>query len=120
MHEELKNIISQSINTRFELEQKLIQQSWEDESFKQELLTNPKTVFARELGQQLPKDIEIEVLQETDNKVYLVLPTNPISDIKSEVELTEEALESVAGGVNLFGGLVKRWNWIIRNANNLA
>lgn len=99
MHDELKKVISQAMNTRFEFEQKLIQQAWENEAFKQELLNNPKAVYARESGQELPKDIEIEVIQETANKVYLVLPNIPDST-GSEEELSEEALETVAGGRN--------------------
>ena len=98
MHAELKQIISESMKTRFEFEQKLIQRAWEDENFKQELLSNPQAVFARESGQELPQNLEIEVIQETANKVYLVLPNNPASAITNEEELSEETLEAVAGG----------------------
>jgi hypothetical protein len=98
MHAELKQIISQSMKTRFEFEQKLIQRAWEDENFKQELLSNPQAVFARESGQELPNNLEIEVIQESANKVYLVLPNNPAPAITSQGELSEEALEAVAGG----------------------
>ncbi|MCG6136865.1 MAG: NHLP leader peptide family RiPP precursor [Nostoc sp. LLA-1] len=107
MHEELKQIISQSMNTRFEFEQKLIQRAWEDEAFKQELISNPKAVFARESGQEIPGNIEVEVIQETANKVYLVLPHNPTPAV-SEGELSEEALETVAGGS------ISRWTWKCR------
>ena len=69
MHDELKQIISQAMNTRFEFEQKLIQRVWEDENFKEELLSNPQAVYARESGEELPKNIEVEVLQETANLV---------------------------------------------------
>ena len=114
MHEELKKIISDTTNARFEFEQKLIQQAWEDEAFKQELLSNPKAVYARESGQELPKDIEIEILQETANKVYLVLPNNPVP-AGFEEELSEEALEAVAGGgcfnkTRWAGGFTPVWN----------
>ncbi|GET37480.1 NHLP leader peptide family RiPP precursor [Microseira wollei] len=95
MHEQMKQIISQAMNTRFQFERQLIERALEDENFKQELLSNPKAVYARESGEKLPKDLEIEVIQETPNKVYLVLPTNPAI---AEEELSEEALEAVAGG----------------------
>ncbi len=116
MHEKLKQIISQAMNTRFKFEQKLIQRVWEDENFKEELLSNPQAVYARESGEELPKNIEVEVLQETANKVYLVIPTNPTSAMTDEEELSEEALEAVAGGV--FGRC--KLKSIIRNANDLA
>lgn len=110
MHEELKKVISQAMNTRFEFEQKLIGQSWKDEAFKQELLSNPKAIYARESGEELPNDLDIEVVQETANKVYLVLPNNPTSAITDEKELSEEALEAVAGGIDAWGNKVTcRW-----------
>ena len=130
MHEQMKQIISQAMNTRFEFEQKLIQQAWEDENFKQELLSNPKAVFAKESGEKLPSDLEIEAIQETPNKVYLVLPNNPDSTA-TEGELSDEALEAVAGGVRIDVFGINVLNWcsprvrfipasVIRNANNLA
>lgn len=115
MSEELKKAISQTMLARFEVENQLIQRAWEDEAFKQELLTNPKAVFARELGEELPKDIKIEVLQETANKVYLLLPTNFTPD-RAEEELSEAELETVAGGV--WGKC--RLRSIIRNANGVV
>jgi hypothetical protein len=101
MHEELKQLISQAMNERYQFEQKLIERAWEDENFKQELLSNPKAVYARESREELPKDVEIEVLQETANKVYLVLPPNPVPATITEEELSETSLEAVAGGVSV-------------------
>lgn len=124
MHEELKQITSQAMNTRFEFEQKLVQRAWEDETFKQELLSNPKAVYTRESGEELPKDLEIEIIQESANKVYLVLPNNPAP--ATEGELSEEALEAVAGG--RCSNASKSWKEIkilwsagcYRNANDLV
>lgn len=97
MHTELKKVVAQALNQRFEIESKIIQQVWSNENFKQELIKNPKTVLAKEFGQEIPEEIEVEVLQETNNKVYLVLPSNPIPALDQE-ELSEETLETIAGG----------------------
>ncbi|MCG6136866.1 MAG: NHLP leader peptide family RiPP precursor [Nostoc sp. LLA-1] len=102
MDQELKNAILQAMTTRFEVQNQLIYHAWQDESFKQELLANPKQVYARELGEELPKYLEIQVMEETENKVYLVLPINPEATIANEEELSEEDLETVAGGVCQF------------------
>lgn len=121
MHEELKKVISEAINTRFEFERNLIERALQDEAFKQELLNNPKAVYARESGEELPKNLEFEVIQETSNKVYLVLPNNPASGV--EEELSEEALETVAGGVCGLGSAIKQCvplSWILKNANGLG
>ena len=98
MHDELKELMAQSMNNRLNFENKLVQKAWENETFKKELLSNPRAVYARESGQELPQDVQIEVIQETENKVYLVLPKNTSSAEPVE-ELSDEALEAVAGGV---------------------
>ncbi len=122
MHEELKKVISESMNTRFEFEKNLIERTWEDEAFKQELINNPKAVYARESGEEIPTNIEIEVIQETANKVYLVIPNNPAPAITAEGELSEEALESVAGGkCRNHSKDYDCWlTYLHRNANKLA
>ena len=79
---------------RQELEAELIAKAWKDEAFKQELISNPKAVYARAIGQELPKHIKIQVMEETSDTVYLVLPKNP----EVSEELSDEALEAVAGG----------------------
>ncbi|MEH2072561.1 MAG: NHLP leader peptide family RiPP precursor [Nostoc sp.] len=79
---------------RREIESDLIARAWKDEAFKQELIRNPKAVFARESGQKIPENIEIKVVEETGNTLYLVLPKSP----QVSEELSDEALEAVAGG----------------------
>jgi hypothetical protein len=48
-----------------DLEALLISKAMADEAFKSELISNPKAVIAREMGQELPEDLEIEVLEPT-------------------------------------------------------
>ncbi|MCC5645531.1 NHLP leader peptide family RiPP precursor [Nostoc sp. CHAB 5824] len=80
--------------SRHEFESNLIAKTWQNEVFKQELLANPKAVYGKELEQTIPDSVEIKVLEENSNTIYLVLPKKP----EVSEELSEEALESVAGG----------------------
>lgn len=79
--------------TRNELEAKLVAHAWQDEAFKQELISNPRAVLEREIGQEVPESTDIRVLEETGNTLYLVIPKKPSID-----ELSEEQLEAIAGG----------------------
>lgn len=83
--------------TRHEIESEIIAKAWKDDEFKQDLLNNPKGVLSQELGMPIPEDIEVKVLEENPNTVYLVLPEKP-ADLEAEGELSDEALEAVAGG----------------------
>jgi hypothetical protein len=83
-----------------DLEAKLIEKAMADEVFKRELMSNPKAAIAKELGQELPADLEFEVLEQTPTKLYLVLPMSESEASPSE-ELAEEQLEAIAGGYAL-------------------
>ena len=97
MQKEVKQAMFQALNGRSELEHSLIARAWEDESFRQELIENPKAAYKQETGHDLPEGIQIEVIQETSGTIKMVLPKKP-SSLYAEGELTEEALETVAGG----------------------
>ncbi len=83
-----------------DLEAKLIEKAMADEAFKRELMSNPKAAIAKEVGQELPAELEFEVLEQTPTKLYLVLPMSESEASPSE-ELAEEQLEAVAGGLRL-------------------
>lgn len=83
---------------RQQIEERIIAKSWQDEAFKQELLNKPKAVLSREIGQPLPDDVEIRVVEETPNIVYLVLPMKPITP-EDDAEISEAELDAVAGGI---------------------
>ena len=83
---------------RAEMERRLIERSLEDESFRQRLLDDPKGTLEQELGRQLPEGVEVRVVEESADTIYLVLPSaSALGDQGGE--LSEEELESVAGGV---------------------
>jgi hypothetical protein len=62
--------------TRSELEAQIVARAWADEGFRKRLQANPRAAVAEETGVSVPESIEIEVLEETPAKGYLVIPLN--------------------------------------------
>jgi len=91
-------VADQSQGTRRDLELKLIKRAWQDEKFAQELRSNPKAVFEREVGSQLPANVNVKVVEETAETIYLVLPEKPGAGAS---ELSEQQLNAVAGGIEI-------------------
>jgi hypothetical protein len=71
----------------------LIAKAWHDAAYKQALLRDPKAVVAREFGAPLPAEVTMQVVAEDAHTQYLVLPP-----ALSDLELSDEQLEQVAGG----------------------
>ena len=72
------------VRTRKDLEVHLITRALKDKGFKRELLANPKVVVEKELGTKLPEALEINVLEETEDTLYMVLPCNPYEGMSEE------------------------------------
>ena len=87
---------------RSEVERRLVQRSMEDEDFRQKLLDDPKGALEQELGIGLPEGVEVRVVQESADTIYLVLPS--ASAVGEGGDLSDEALEEVAGGAAGAGG----------------
>lgn len=90
---------NQPEQTRKDLEVSLIAKAWTNEAFKQQLLDNPRAAVEQELGEQLPEGMNVEIIQEPANTLYIVLPTKPESSDELSGGLSDEELEAVAGGV---------------------
>ncbi len=93
----------------FTQEQKLyaeiVQKAWEDASFKQELIANPVAAIEKLTGKKmnLPEGKTLIVRDQTDEStVYINIPAAPKK--VDDVELNEEQLEAVAGGIEGLGG----------------
>jgi hypothetical protein len=81
---------------RRDLEDRLVARAWADEDFRKRLKSDPRSTVAEETGISVPESIEIEVLEETPVKAYLVIPMN-------RVVISEEQLQAASGGE---GGVV--------------
>jgi len=79
---------------RAEMERRLIERSIEDESFRRRLIEDPKGAVEQELGTRLPEGVRVVTVEETQDTIYLVLPSTPMAG----GELSDQELQSVAGG----------------------
>ena len=95
--------------TRAEAERTLVQRSIEDEEFRQRLLEDPKGTVEQELGTQLPEGVEVRVVEESADTIYLVLPS--ASPIGEGGELSDQDLEEVAGGAYTDSGATCEGDW---------
>lgn len=82
--------------TRKEIEAHITAKAWKDETYKQELLSNPKAIIEKEFGIHFSEEVNLQVLEENPNTLYFVLPMSPMAATQ---ELSEEQLEEVAGGL---------------------
>jgi hypothetical protein len=83
---------------RAEMERRLIQRSLEDEEFRQRLLDEPKGSVEQALETQLPEGVEVRVVEESADTIYLVLPF--ASAVGERGEISEQELDAIAGGAS--------------------
>ena len=76
---------------------KVIAKAWSDPAFKARLLSNPQAALV-EAGVEVPAGVTVKVVEDTETTRHLILPPPP------EGELSEEALEKVAGGLTIGPG----------------
>jgi hypothetical protein len=81
------------------LNAQVVQKAWEDTQFRNDLVSNPVATMEKLTGQKisLPKGQKLVVVDQTDDStVYFNIPRPVQFD---SLELTEEELEQVAGGL---------------------
>lgn len=79
-----------------QIERQIIAQALIDPAFRDRLMADPKAVMA-EKGLEIPDDIQINVVKETSNTYYLVLPALELPQAGAG-SLTDAQLEAVVGG----------------------
>jgi hypothetical protein len=81
-----------------EIIQTVISKAWEDSNFRKELIADPVTAIEKLTGVKivLPEGKTLVIADQTDKaKVFVNIPAEPEME---NMELTEEQLESIAGG----------------------
>ena len=83
--------------TRRDLETALIEKCWKDAEFKRAVLSDPKGMLERHIGQKLPAPMTIFIHEEDANTLHFSIPPAP-SNLS---ELSDDDLEKVAGGTDI-------------------
>ena len=65
-----------AVPNRRDLEAKIVARAWADEGFRERLKSDPRAAVAEETGVAVPDSVALEVLEETPDKAYLVIPSN--------------------------------------------
>lgn len=80
---------------------KVVARAWADDGFKTRLITDPAGV-AREEGFEFPEGAKVTVHENSAKEFHVVLPAKPEAR-----DLSEEELDSVAGGLIICCGCTK-------------
>ena len=85
--------------TKQQLSAQIVQKAWEDPQFKRDLVANPSAAMEAATGHKfvVPEGQKLVVVDQTDEStIYFNIPRQVDLD---SLELTEEQLEQVAGGL---------------------
>jgi hypothetical protein len=91
-HNHMSNDI---IVSRKDVREALVRTALKDEFFRESLVVNPKLAVERALGTKLPQDMDVVVLQDADDKMFIVLPMQLPFETG---DLSDAELEKIAGG----------------------
>jgi len=98
-------------NPRQELETQVAERAAQDAAFRSRLMSNPADTLFQEFNISVPQSAKVTVLEESADNFYLILTAPTVSSDK----LSDEQLESVAGG-GMFGcGLQLFWTMSCSN-----
>jgi hypothetical protein len=82
---------------------KVVAKAWRDPAFKAKLIADPQAVL-REAGMAVPVGVTVKVVENTGTHLHFVLPPKPTG------QLSDEALDEVAGGAGPMPGKTGYWS----------
>lgn len=68
---------------------RIIEKSWAEPDFKEELQKDPKAAVKKAFNVDIPDHVNIKVVEETEDTYYLVLPQNPATLKQAETDKVE-------------------------------
>ena len=83
--------------SRHMFEGRVVARAWRDRRYRARLMEDPRGALAEVIGQEIPRDVRIRVVEEDPNTLYFVLPHNPM-EYEGAERLDEEAMNRVASG----------------------
>ena len=86
--------------SRGEVQELLTKFSKSNPQYRAALLKNPKAVLEGQMGSKIPATITVKAVEESPDTMYVIVPYVP----KPGAELSDGALEQVAGGSGGKGG----------------
>lgn len=84
---------------------RIVARTWADPRFKAELMANPNDVLAREYGLNIPQGVQIQVRENTPDRVHVALDRVPSSEaVRIQVEqLSASSCFGTAGSLGTAG-----------------
>ncbi len=95
------NLTRTKIMTQIASMEELLNTVWSDAAFKQEFISNPKATLSQ-VGVTVDENVELTVLEENDNNLYLVIPSAEIaSTFETEGDLIAQLIARAANDADL-------------------
>ena len=85
--------------TRGEMQDLLAKFASSNPTYRAALLKNPKAVVEKQFNMTVPDNVQIKIVEENANTIYVVVP----HAVASGAELDDADLEKVAGGATVKG-----------------
>jgi len=79
-----------------DIKHRVIEKATADQVFRNEVLATPRAAIRREFGVEFPGELDVQVVEESWTRVWIVLPAPPPRE--DGEELSDAELGKVAGG----------------------
>jgi Nitrile hydratase, alpha chain len=77
--------------TRRDFEARLVARASSDAGFRGRLRTDPRAAVAEETGMTVPESVNLQVLEETPQQAYIVIPVD-------RAAISDDELDAASGG----------------------